>query len=331
MGVLYVEEQGSTICRQKGCLVIKKDKEVIKEIPISSVDRIILVGKVSLTASTIGLLLSSNVFTSFVTTYGEYRGSLFSRLSKNVFLRVKQYQRYNDIVFRQQFSKIILLAKVKNLYTLLLKHKRNHPDYDIDKELSILKKIIEVLTNMRKISISQLLGVEGFSARIYYRAFGKIVSPGFKFTKRTKYPPKDKINSLLSLGYTLLFNVFVSILYSHGLDPFVGFFHSLEYGRESLAVDMMEEFRFLIDSLVISLINRRVIKEDDFEFDDDKGYFVLKSKARKIFYEKFENRLKVQIKCEINGSYRSVFEHQTNKLISFIEDSTLVYTPFVYK
>lgn len=334
MAVLYVTEQGSSIYRERGMLVVKKDEKVLQEIPIAKVDKVIIVGGIFISTSALNLLLNNHIFTSFITIDGRYKGSFFSGFSKNIDLRLKQFEKFYDEKFKERLSKVLILNKIKNLYSFLLKHKRNNPNAEMDDELSRIKNIINKLKIVQDIRIPQLLGVEGMAARYYFKAFGKIIKNEFTFTKRTMYPPKDQVNSLLSLGYTLLLNEFVSLIYSNGLDPFIGFLHSTEYGRESLAVDMIEEFRFVVDSFVLKLINKKIIVKNDFIFDKSAGYYKLDDRSKKIFYDKYEDKLLTEIHEENikrTGNYHNIFQSQVNKLSKFIDDKVESYIPFSYR
>jgi CRISPR-associated protein Cas1 len=334
MSVVYVDTQGSSIYRSKGTLLVKKEQEVLKEIPISQIDKLVLVGGIFISTSALNLILSNNIFTSFLSVDGKYKGSLFSGFSKNINLRIKQFEKYLDESFRNNIAKTLILNKIRNCYTFLLKYRRNHEDADFDTEIEKIKLIIKKLKNIREIKVANLLGIEGIAAKYYFSAYGKLIRKEFVFSKRTMYPPRDEINSLLSLGYTLLMNEFVSKIQSNGLDPFIGFLHGAEYGRESLAVDMIEEFRFLIDALVIKLINKKIIEKKDFEFDKEKQYFRLKDDKKKIFYIQYEKKLMTEIKVENMislGNYHKIFSIQVMKLSKYIKDESESYTPFLYR
>jgi len=324
MAILYLDEQGSSVYREKGILIVKKDENILAKIPFAQIDSIIILGAVFITPTALNLIFGNSIFTSFLTIDGRYKGSLFSGFSKNIFLRLKQYELYNNQEFRQQFSKIIVLNKIKNNYTLLLKYKRNHRNAEIDEEIGKIKSIIDNLKEIKKININQLLGIEGISSKYYFSAFSKMLRKELAFKKRTSHPPKDPVNSLLSLGYTLLFNEFVSLIYSNGLDPFIGYYHELEYGRESLAVDLMEGFRFIIDSFVLQLINKNVIKKDDFEFNTEKGCYIVKDKPRKSFYKSYEVKLLTNI--TIDGkliNYRKIFSNQVLNFSKSLKDNSI--------
>lgn len=334
MAILYVDTQGSSIYREKGVLLVKKDDVLIKELPISQIDKIILVGGIYLSTGALNLILNNSIFTSFLTIDGRYKGSLFSGFSKNIDLRIKQFQKFFNPKFREDFSRIIINNKIKNLYSFLLKHKRNHKESNIDTEISKLKIVINKLKKVERFSLPQLLGVESIAAKYYFSAFGKIIRKEFSFERRTMHPPKDPVNSLLSLGYTLLLNEFVGLIYSHGLDPFIGYLHGTEYGRESLAVDLIEEFRFVVDAFVLKLINKKILVKEDFEFDKSCGYFKLGERGRKIFYEQYEKKLLTDLKEEnikTVSNYHKIFNTQVTKLSNFIDDENKQYLPFNYK
>jgi len=131
------------------------------------------------------------------------------------------------------------------------------------------------------------MGKEGAAFQAYFSAFGKIfksTGKGFTFKKRTRRPPKDPLNAMLSFGYTLLLNDVLLILEQTGLDPYLGFLHAPEYGRPSLALDIMEEFRpVIVDSLVIRMVSKNIVKYEDFigiESEGKKGVYLSKEKIK---------------------------------------------------
>jgi CRISPR-associated protein Cas1 len=180
------------------------------------------------------------------------------------------------------------------------------------------------------------MGKEGAASQSYFSAFGKIFKgdgTGFTFTRRTRRPPKDPLNAMLSLGYTLLFNEVLLILEQTGLDPYLGYLHLPEYGRPSLALDVMEEFRpVIVDTMVLNLINKNIIKHDDFHGIVDKGkngVYLSKDKI-KVFIYHFNYRMETRRFSEKVGkemSYRDIIKNQVYELIRYI-DTGKEYHPF---
>jgi len=184
------------------------------------------------------------------------------------------------------------------------------------------------------------MGLEGAAAKAYFRGFGMLVKKEFTFERRTRRPPKDPVNALLSLGYTLLFNEMLSAVESLGFDPYLGFLHEVEYGRPSLAVDMVEEFRFLIEGLTLTLINKEILSRDDF-IEQDNGGFYLHEKGREEFYRQYEKKITTEVQYKIipsphggegsNLNYRRIFHYQVESLARVIKGEEEKYIGYETK
>ena len=245
MGTLYLTEQGATLGRHSRRLVVYKNEEKIGEFSIINVDRIMLFGNIQVTTQAVAFLLDSGIDLCYLTSKGKYRGRIVPAESKNILLRVAQYERYLDDQFQLQISKALVSTKIKNSLGLIARYRSNYPELDFSQEIESLKRSLESVQLQN--GVSSLLGVEGSSTAVYFRAFGRMFRKvGLEFTQRSRRPPKDPINALLSFGYTLVTNEILSFLFAVGFDPYIGFLHSLEYGRPSLALDMTEEFGFLV-------------------------------------------------------------------------------------
>ncbi|ONN27907.1 hypothetical protein XJ44_01485 [Thermosipho affectus] len=239
--------------------------------------------------------------------------------SKNNFLRKKQVELSSDEKLKLELSKKMIIGKIRNM------------------EITLKKKNIKInytpyIYKINKASTSdEIIGIEGIVSRNYFENFGNILN-NFTFNTRTRRPPKDPINSLLSFGYTILYNLVHSILLSIGLDPYFGFLHTTQYGRGSLALDLMEEFRpLIIDTSVIKVINKSMIKEKDF-IKENNGIY-LKQKARKKFVNVILKRLlDKHYYDKMGGSieYIRIIESQARLLQKHILGE-LEYTPFIVK
>ena len=166
---------------------------------------------------------------------------------------------------------------------------------------------------------------------MYFELFQKVVDPAWNFTDRNRRPPKDPINAMLSLGYTLLTYTLSAALQIVGLDPYLGYYHAEAYGRPSLALDLVEEFRApVVDSLVVSLINHRQITQDDFTKSGEAGIY-LSPRAKRVFSHQFARKLESQVTLFTVGrplTYQKIFEWQARKLTHFIKGEETVYPSF---
>jgi CRISPR-associated protein Cas1 len=153
----------------------------------------------------------------------------------------------------------------------------------------------------------------------------------FTFDGRSRRPPRDPVNALLSLGYTLLFNEMVTAVEAVGLDPYLGFLHDVDYGRASLAVDMVEEFRYFIDALTLSMINRGELNIPDFHQGDDGGYYLVE-KGRETFYKSYEKKVRTEVAYRgMTTSYRRIFFNQAEALARVIRDEETDYKPYLMR
>lgn len=329
MTTLYITEQGSILKKKSRRLIVSKDEEILTEIPAFKVERIIIYGNIQITTQALNFILESGIDTSFMSTHGKFQGRLAPIESKNVLLRIAQYERYLDEEFQITHSRRIVEAKIKNAKTIVQKYCRDHPEVDFDDVTSSLKQALVNLPNKQR--ISTILGVEGQATAVYFRAFGKMMRKDLQFSARIRRPPTDPVNALLSLGYTLITNEMLSILCAIGFDPYIGYLHGVDYGRPSLALDIIEEFRHpVIDRFTLSLINNKVLTDMDFEDRGEKGVY-LKDESRKHYFIQYEKMMNNSFKDTHSNetvTYRSLFNRQAHRLANTIQTGKL-YQPFL--
>lgn len=312
MSTLYLTEQGSKLRKTSKRLVVEKAGTTLLAVPAYEIDRVLIFGAVQLSTQAISFLLDSGIEVSFLSMNGRLKGRLTPVQSKNVFLRLAQYDRYKDDAFKLRIAKSIIDAKLKNQRTLILRYQRNHPGIDFTSELDTIARSLSSLPHTK--IISSIMGLEGASTGAYFRCYAKMLSRSFAFEKRTRHPPLDPTNALLSLGYVLITNELAALVESVGFDPFIGFLHGLRYGRQSLPLDMIEEFRHpIVDGLVQTVINTGRIKETDF-YKEEMAFFLTKE-AFKKFLSLYEERMERQFKeKESYTSYRKIFRVQVENM-----------------
>ncbi len=254
MATIYLTEQGSKLSKTSKRLVIEKDGQTLLEIPEFKVERVLIFGNVQITTQAMAFLLDNGIEVSFLSLYGKYRGRLSPVESKNAQLRIHQYQKHLDAEFKVSLAKSIVHAKLNNGRELLMRYARNHPEIDFSQDKTEMEDCISRLDH--KESVNSVMGVEGAAASVYFEAFGKMLRKELGFEGRQRRPPKDPVNALLSLGYTLIGNEMHSLICAVGFDPYIGFFHGIDYGRPSLALDLIEPFRHaIIDRFTLYLVN----------------------------------------------------------------------------
>ena len=328
MAVLYLTEQGAVLRKKSKTLVVDKAGEVLLEVPEFKVERVLIFGNIQITTQAVAFLLESGIETSLFTMNGKLKGKLTPLESKNVYLRLYQYKRYQQEDFKLNLAQRIIEGKLKNQIVLLQRYQRNHPEADFSQQIDRLQKAIKTLFVKKK--VSTVLGVEGAATAAYFEAFGRMFRRELKFEGRSRRPPKDPVNALLSFGYTLISNEILSLLSGMGFDPYIGYLHAIDYGRPSLALDLVEEFRHtIVDRLVPSSFNKEVFDVEDFE--EKEGGFYLKENSRKAFFLHYERSLQQQFQYESSEvNFRQMFKNQAQKLSQVILKNEQ-YTPFLLK
>lgn len=331
MSTLYITEQGAKLRKTSRRLVVEKSGQVLLEVPAHEVDRVLIFGNTQISTQALNFLLDSGIDVSLLSMNGKLRGRLVPAQSKNVFLRLAQYNRAKDNEFKLQIAKIILRAKMKNQRTLIQRYRRNHPELDFAAELKTISECLSKLAYCK--TIASAMGLEGCSTSAYFRCFAQMLSCNFSFNKRTRHPPLDPVNALLSLGYALITNEIASLVESAGFDPFIGFLHGFRYGRQSLPLDLVEEFRHpVIDTLTLSLVNKRVFRECHFEQQPDGSYYLTKE-AFKCYLNYYQERLEKPFLDRNAGghvSYRTLFRNQVTNMERAVLNKD-EYQPFLVR
>lgn len=231
---------------------------------VDELEQVLLFGNIQLSPQARYLLLKERIDTVFLRTDGRYMGRLESEESANVFLRKKQFLLNDDAGFCLGVARDIVHAKLMNQASLLARVKRERHAPEAGQAARELRALAREALNSADLQSAR--GIEGAGAALYFRHLPLAFHKDWKFTRRTRRPPTDPVNVVLSFLYTLLTSRCHAACRILGLDPFPGCLHDLEYGRHSLPLDLVEEFRALVaDSLTIALFNMNVLHEDDFE------------------------------------------------------------------
>ena len=220
------------------------------------------------------------------------------------------------------FSKRIISAKIRNQIVILRRYQRSAAEVDISKNIKEMQYLDAKICQAK--TIEQLMGYEGFAARIYFKCLGRMVDKDFYFEKRSRRPPLDPFNSMLSLGYSIMMNEIYGKIEAKGLNPFFGFMHNDREKHPTLASDLMEEWRaVLIDSTVMSLINGHEVGIEGFYSQDDVPGVFLKKDTFKVFISKLEKKFRASNKylsfIDYSVSFRQAMDIQVNGLVKAIE------------
>ncbi len=264
MPIIAITEQGTTVHAEGEMLLVGCQGRTIKRLRLSEVDQLLLFGRVELSSGAVALLARRHVDVVFLTLRGSFRARLATRGSKNVLLRLAQMRRADEAEFAARIARSIVVGKVNHQRQVLLRAQRRLCSDEVADAVGQMRILVQRAGREGQIDV--LRGLEGQAAAIYFRNFGRLIrSEEFSFSRRTRRPPRDPVNSALSFGYALLTNLAETEVLGCGLDPMIGFFHQPAYGRPSLVLDVIEEFRPLVDGLVLTMINRRQLGRLDFQ------------------------------------------------------------------
>lgn len=329
MSTLYVVEDGSRLEREHGRLLVVKQDEVIFAAPLARLDQVVVAAAISITSPALSALLGHGIGLTLLDRQGEVQGHLRPPAGGHVGLRRRQYQCMDDPAFALAVSRAIVAGKVRNQRVAAMRLARTHAGVPRDAP-DHLERVLGKLDGAA--DLDTLRGYEGEAARVWFGVLRSVVDPAFGFAARRRRPPPDPINALLSLGYTLLVENLVAACEVAGLDPLAGFFHTEKYGRPALALDLMEEFRsVIVDSVVLNLVNREMVRPDDFAPGPEGGVY-LKPAALRVFFRRYAARLRTAVVHPAAGrrlSYQKCFEVQARRLRKVIEGEAAGYEPFL--
>lgn len=313
---VYVQEQGAYVGKKDDNLVIKVKGKPVADVPMQQISHVAVFGGVQVTTAAITELCGRQIPLCYMSHGGWFYGVVQGFGSRNVELRRTQFRRSDDPVFCLGLARRIVWAKIRNQRTLL--RRNGSPTRDELRRLDEMSAEASTATGA-----DHLLGIEGNAARLYFSRFSSMLrddkgglGQAFRFEGRNRRPPVDPVNAMLSLCYSLLAKDCGIALTAVGFDPFQGFFHTTHHGRQSLALDMMEEFRPIIaDSVVLTAINTGEVRESDFLMCA--GACNLSSRGRKSLISIYERRMDQVVTHPVFGykiGYRRLLEVQARLL-----------------
>ena len=332
---LYLNSQGLRVGKSGGVLRIKERDKVVQEARINEICQVNLMGNIQISTQAVQELCQAEKPICYFSQGGWFYGVTTGLNTKNVMLRRAQFRLAEENWFRRRIARKLVAGKIRNQRTLLLRNHIEPPKAEL-REMKRLVGRAEIAD-----SLEELLGVEGLAARIYFSLFAGMLKRGdhwdrdptvcFDFQARNRRPPRDPVNALLSLGYSLLAKDLTVACYAVGFDPMIGFYHQPRHGRPALALDLMEALRPLVaDSAVLSAVNTRMISERDFV---TAGRAVsLTVSGRKNFFRAYETRMDTLVThplFDYRVSYRRLLEIQARLLAKTIEGELEEYPVFV--
>jgi len=332
---LYLNSQGFRVGKSGEVLQVKDKEQLKQEIRIGEICQVNLIGNVQVSTQAVQTLCEADVPICYFSQGGWFYGITTGINSKNVFLRQTQFRLADQAWFARSLARRLVAGKIRNQRTML---QRNHLEPRAESLLG-MKQMAEQAE--RANSLEELLGIEGNGARIYFADFAGMIKTEeeevaakrfqFDFAGRNRRPPRDAVNALLSLAYSLLAKDLTIACYAVGFDPYMGYYHQTRFGRPALALDLMEPFRPLIaDSAVLSAINTRMVTPRDF-VQAGPGV-ALTPGGRKAFFRAYELRMDTLVThplFEYRVSYRRLLEIQARLLARVLDGEIAEYPVFV--
>lgn len=317
------------LCRKNDTLMFEGE-EGKKYIPVNDVESIYIFGEVDVNKSLLEFICSNKIILHFYNYYEYYVGTFYPREHLNSgYVILKQSEAYLDYEKRVVIAKTFIDGAIKNILQVLKYYKRR--ECDLDNEIEEISNLLDSLQMQN--TIETIMAIEGNVRQLYYKCFNKIIDDNdFIFTARTKRPPKDSINSLISFGNSMLYTLVLSQIYQTQLDPRIGYLHSTNDRRFSLNLDIAEIFKpIIVDRTIFSVINKKIITKKD--FNKDLGNIMLKDEGRMKFIKEFNEKLETTIKhpdIPNRVSYKRLIRLEAYKLQKFITEDER-YLPFVAK
>ena len=333
---LYVQEPGARVTKSGEVLVIEAEEKKT-EVSIGDISELVLHGPVSLTTPALGALLREEIPVTYASTGGWVLGHTMSTGHRNVAIRIAQSRAAFDERRSLAFARSLVAAKIRNCRVFLRRNFKTGDEAERDAAIDALARLADRAVYAS--TEAELLGFEGEAAARYFRLFDTMFGvaardfPEFAFEKRTRRPPADPVNAMLSLGYALLTRTWLTVLSAVGFDPYLGFYHHPRFGRPALALDMMEPFRpILADSTVIQAVNNGEVKPDGFL---SAGPAVnLKPHARRAFIAAYERRLDQEVTHPVFGyrvSMRRLLEVQARLLARHLSGEIADYPHYLVR
>jgi CRISPR-associated protein Cas1 len=333
---LYVNTQGFRVGKSGEVLQVKDKDKIVQEVRIGEVCQVNLLGNIQISTQAVQSLCDAGVPVAYFSMGGYFYGITTGLNTKNVALRRSQFRLADSEWFPLSLARALVAGKIRNQRTML---QRNHVE---PKKPSLIG--MKALAERAELAenLESLLGIEGSAARLYFEEFAGMIKPGdvaesptngfsFDFEGRNRRPPRDPVNALLSLAYSMLAKDLTIACYAVGFDPYLGFYHQLRHGRPALALDLMEPFRPLIaDSAVLSAVNTKMVTERDFLRVG--ASVALTPAGRKGFFRAYELRMDSLVThplFEYRVSYRRLLEIQVRLLARVLEGEISAYPVFV--
>mgnify|MGYP001166078685 FL=1 len=339
LNTLFITQSDVYLSLDGDNIVLLKESEKIGRLPLHNLESIVSFGYTGASPALMGYCAEKNISLVFLTKNGRFLARVIGKSKGNVILRKKQYRVSEDEVMSVKIARNFIIGKIYNNKWIIERMTRDYPlrvDVALFKEIS--QHLSSIIHDVRECEdLERLRGLEGQAAISYNKLFNQMIlqqKEDFYFHSRSRRPPLDNVNAMLSFAYTLLANDMASALEGVGLDAYVGFLHRDRPGRASLALDVMEELRGVYaDKFVLTLINKKIVNKEDF-IKKENGAVIMTDEARKKFLSAWQNRKQDKIKHPYLGekiTWGLVPHAQALLLARHLRDDLDEYPPFLWK
>jgi CRISPR-associated protein Cas1 len=339
LNTLYITQPDVYLSLDGGNIVMQKEQEKLGRIPLHNLEAVISFGYTGASPALMGYCAKHNIALTFFTMNGHFLARVIGESRGNVVLRKKQYRVSDNLTESCLIGRNFILGKIYNHKWILERMTRDYPlRIQVNAFKNASQELTTVLGKVRDCNdLERLRGLEGQAATTYFAMFDQMIlqqKDHFIFKGRSRRPPLDNVNALLSFAYSLLANDVTAALEGVGLDAYVGFMHRERPGRASLALDVMEELRGVYaDRFVISLINKRVMHNEDF-IKKENGAVIMNEEARKLFLKAWQTKKQEKLTHPFLGekiSWGLVPHVQALLLARYLRNDLDEYPPFLWK
>ncbi len=300
LNTLYVTTEDSYLSLDGGNVVVNKDNDILGKLPLINFEGITYFGYKGASPSLLGKCMEMGIEFNFMSPSGRLRARVQGPVKGNVVLRKTQVLASVNEPVAVEIAKNFMIGKLYNSRWVLERMLRDHPmrvnEASVRRKIEFLKESIISLPNSN--DVETIMGIEGAAAKAYFDVFNELIlrnRDNFYFSGRSRRPPLDPVNAMLSFAYTLAGSQIASALETVGLDPCIGFLHQIRPGRKSLALDLLEELRApLVDRFVISLINTGVVSKKDFSKKEN-GAIMMRDEGKRRFLDGWQKKKKEEI------------------------------------
>ena len=306
-------------------LDLKNDEVFSRDVPLRDVERVVIIGTPSVSMAVLHALLKEDIPVCLLSYNGHWLGSMTPSNDMNGARRLRQYEVSSDDDLQLRVAKCLIHAKIRNMRRVLQRLAASRKQAEDAEQLDACNSLAATLNDLERAdSMDSVRGYEGVATAIYFKRLRAFFPPELPFVSRSRRPPQDEANSLLSWTYTIVMAEIETEIRCAGLDPCFGFLHEIANGRPSLACDLLEPLRApLCDMLVMNLVNHGLIKKEHFHRDADDGGVYLNNSARGIFFNEYEEYMLRRFAEKKNGIHvtlRQVIFNMVHAICNTIED-----------